>query len=167
MLDVGHRAPDFIAEDQYGERCTLDQLVKDGPVVLYFYPRDFSFVCTQQACAFRDEHELLTFAGATVCGVNGATVESHGDFADAHNIPFPLVSDSGGDIADLYQVGSILGLVRQRVTYVIDRDKTVRGVHHHELSTRRHLDGVFDTLEGMGLPLDEARTMLARAGGAA
>ena len=59
MLSIGDTAPDFEGTDQHGQALRRDDLVTDSAVVLYFYPRDFSPICTKQACLLRDVHDDL------------------------------------------------------------------------------------------------------------
>jgi len=142
VLAVGDRAPDFEGVDQSGRRWTLDELVKDSSIVLYFYPKDFTPVCTKEACLFRDAHEELAASGAKVVGVSADDGITHAKFAEHHRLPFPLLSDPEKRIATAYQARQFLGLFSKRVTYVIDQRKHVRGVFHHELSAQKHLDEV-------------------------
>lgn len=151
MLQVGDLAPDFRSTDQHGYACTLDNLLRDGPLVLYFYPRDFSFVCTKEACAFRDEHAAFTIAGALICGVSTDSSESHERFAAANEIPFPLVADEKKEIVRSYDVEAFFGVFAKRVTYVIGQDRRIASVHHHELSPRRHVEEVKRTLITLGV----------------
>ena len=150
MLSIGDTAPDFEGTDQRGERVTLDALVKDGPIVLYFYPRDFTPVCTAQACTFRDAHEELAGAGVRVVGVSQDDVASHAKFAAAHRVPYPLIADPEKRIHRAYEARQLLGLLTRRVTYVIDRQKKVRAAYHHELSAGKHLAAVRKVLGELG-----------------
>jgi peroxiredoxin Q/BCP len=142
VLSVGDKAPDFEGIDQFGKKWTLDELVKDRSIVLYFYPKDFTPVCTKEACLFRDAHEELAKGGISVVGISMDDAESHARFAEQHRLPFPLLSDPDKRIANAYGARQLLGLFAKRVTYVIDREKRVRGAFHHELSAQRHLDDV-------------------------
>jgi peroxiredoxin Q/BCP len=150
MLKPGDRAPDFDAKDQEDRVVRLSSLLASGPVVLYFYPRDFTRVCTAQACLFRDAHsELQALGGAQVVGVNVGDATSHGAFSRKHQLNFPLVVDEGGRIARAYGVNRPLGLFTKRVTFVIAADGVVRGVFHHELSAERHLEDVRNALAAL------------------
>jgi peroxiredoxin Q/BCP len=142
VLSAGDRAPDFEGTDQSGKRWTLDELVKDASIVLYFYPKDFTPVCTKEACLFRDAHEELAQSGIKVVGVSMDDGDSHAKFAEHHHLPFPLLSDPDKRIAAAYGARQLLGLFSKRVTYVIDRQKRVVGAFHHELSAQKHLDAV-------------------------
>jgi thioredoxin-dependent peroxiredoxin len=142
MLQVGDQAPPFQGADQAGREVALDALVQKGPVVLYFYPKDFTRVCTQQACMFRDAYSELKDQAAEVVGVSVDGDETHRRFAQKHDVGFPLLSDKSRRISRDYGVQRLFGLFTKRVTFVIDREQRIRGVFHHEMSARKHLDEV-------------------------
>jgi peroxiredoxin Q/BCP len=143
VLQVGSEAPEFEAPDQFGEQRTLRSLLEDGRhLVLYFYPKDFTFVCTKEACLFRDHFEEIAEAGGAIAGVSADDVDSHERFASAHQLPFPLLSDPERKIASDFEITRRFGLMAKRVTYVIAPDRKVVGVLHHELSAAKHLAGV-------------------------
>jgi peroxiredoxin Q/BCP len=142
VLSIGDEAPDFGGVDQAGRRVTLRELVRDSAIVLYFYPRDFTPVCTAQACLFRDATEELAAEGVKVVGVSEDDTASHAKFAEAHRVPYTLLSDPDRSIQKAYGARQLLGLLAKRVTYVIDQNKKIRAVYHHELSARKHLDAV-------------------------
>jgi peroxiredoxin Q/BCP len=149
VLSIGDTAPDFDGVDQNGQRQTLSDLVKESAVVLYFYPKDFTPVCTAQACLFRDSREELAREGVNVVGVSADDTASHGEFAKKHNVGFPLLSDPDKRIQKAYEARQVLGLFPKRVTYLIDRNKKIRGVFHHELSAQKHLDDVRGALKSL------------------
>lgn len=147
MLAVGDEAPDFQGPDQDGRKLTLGGLLEQGKLVLYFYPRDFTTVCTAQGCVFRDADATLADLGAQVVGVSSDTVESHRGFAEKHEIGFRLIADPDLVIIKAYDVNRWLLGFAKRVTYVIGRDRRILGVFHHELSAQKHLDDVRRVLE--------------------
>ena len=146
MLKVGDQAPFFRGIDQQGRDVALDSLLENGPVVLYFYPKDFTPVCTKEACLFRDAHAELAEKGAQVVGVSVDTDETHRAFAEKHSITFPLLSDPNRKLARDYGATFPFGLGTQRVTYVIGPDAKIRGAFHHELSAQKHIDDVMALL---------------------
>jgi peroxiredoxin Q/BCP len=150
VLSIGDRAPDFEGVDQDGRRVTLDELVKDAGIVLYFYPKDFTPVCTAQACLFRDSNAELAQAGVKVVGVSGDDPESHARFAKKHHVPYTLLSDPEKSIQKAFEARQLLGMLAKRVTYVIGQDKKIRAVFHHELSAQKHLDAVRAALKSPG-----------------
>ncbi len=93
MLANGQKAPEFELPDQDGRKQTLKSLLKDGPLILYFYPADFTPGCTKEACSFRDLHQELLKAKLRVVGVSPQDVDSHRRFAEKHGLNFPLLAD--------------------------------------------------------------------------
>ncbi|HEX3775846.1 MAG TPA: peroxiredoxin [Polyangiaceae bacterium] len=141
MLKVGSAAPDFSGTDQHGEQISLGSLLERGKLVLYFYPKDFTPVCTAQACTFRDAASDLADLGSNVVGVSGDSANSHERFGQKHKLPFSLLSDPDHRIIKAYDATWLFGRIR-RVTYVIGADRKVLGAFHHELSAAKHLDDV-------------------------
>ncbi len=95
-LKVGDRAPDFSATTQDDSTIRLSDFVGERGLVLFFYPKDGTPVCTKEACSFRDSYEQFVEAGAEVVGVSGDSAQSHQAFAEQHRLSFPLISDSDG-----------------------------------------------------------------------
>ena len=125
-IRAGDKAPDFTLPSQSGEQVRLYDRLGERVVVLYFYPRDDTRGCTAEACGFRDSFEDFTDAGAEVIGVSSDSVDRHAAFAGKHKLPFTLLSDQGGQVRKSYGVPAVLGMVPGRVTYVIDREGTIR-----------------------------------------
>lgn len=128
LLSVGDPAPDFMALDQRGEVRQLSLLRRRRPMVLFFYPRDGTPGCTEEACAFRDAWTRLQSSGAVVVGVSTDGVDAHARFAEEHELPFPLLSDPDGEVLGRYGVPSMLGM-SARVTFVIDREGNIARVY--------------------------------------
>jgi peroxiredoxin Q/BCP len=103
MLKVGDTAPDFTALDDSGRKVRLKDL-RGRQVVLYFYPKDDTPGCTQEACDFRDRHTAFTARGAVVLGVSVDPVASHAKFKTKHGLPFPLLSDEDHHLVEAYGV---------------------------------------------------------------
>lgn len=146
-LTPGSIAPDFEGVDQNGATVTLDGLLAGGRLVLYFYPRDFTRVCTAEACLFRDATRELSQLNANIAGVSTDAAESHARFATQHQIGFRLIADPERRITRAYDADRWLGFTK-RVTYVIDADKKILGAFHHELSAQKHLQDVRRVLLG-------------------
>lgn len=149
MLEVGQLAPAFSGRDQNGNLVRSEELLAKGPVVLYFYPKDFTPGCTREACMFRDAFEDLEGHGASIVGVSADDEASHKRFAERYRIPFSLLSDPDRALARQYGIVRPLGLGARRVTFVIGRDGKLRGVFHHELSMSRHVTDVQSLLTRM------------------
>ena len=125
MLRTGQIAPDFELLDQNGALVSLDTLVEAGEVILYFYPADFTPICTAQACAFRDTFEDLASVDVQIVGVSPQSADSHQRFSLQNAIPFPVLVDVKKRVIRAYGVDGPLGFGVRRVTYLIDRTKRV------------------------------------------
>jgi peroxiredoxin Q/BCP len=146
-IGVGDEAPDFTLPSQSGEQVRLYDRIGERVVVLYFYPKDETSGCTAEACAFRDSHEVFSDAGAEVIGISSDSVDRHAAFADHHKLPFTLLSDEGGKVRKLYRVPAALGFIPGRVTYVIDREGTVRLVVNSLMNIGGHINDALDVVK--------------------
>jgi len=152
MLRPGTPAPDFEATGHDGRRIRLSEFRGQKNVVLFFYPRDFTPVCTREVCAFRDAREELGGFDAEILGVSTDGEGEHARFAQTHGLTFPLLADESGAIGKRYDVLSGLRSFLNRaarVTYVIDKEGIIRGAIHSELSVGKHLDQVRRVLESL------------------
>jgi thioredoxin-dependent peroxiredoxin len=128
-LQPGTTAPDFELPDASGTLVRLSQYRGKKAVVVYFYPKDDTGVCTKQACSFRDNFARFEGAGAVILGISDDSVASHGTFAAKYGLPFTLLSDEGGRVRKLFGVAKRFGILAGRVTFVIDREGVVRHVY--------------------------------------
>lgn len=119
----GSAAPEFSLLDQSGQTHRLSDYAGRW-LVLYFYPKDDTPGCTQEACRFRDDIGVLGNLNAAIVGVSTDDVQSHTDFAKKYQLPFPLLSDPGGQTAEAYGSLLNLGLIRfaRRHTFIIAPD---------------------------------------------
>jgi thioredoxin-dependent peroxiredoxin len=127
---AGDKAPPFQAPLDSGKTATLQDLMGDKGVVLYFYPKDETPGCVTQACTFQGKLAEFQKAGYTVVGVSEDTPVSHQTFRSKHNLTFSLVSDKDHAIAKLYNVpveADPVGTVGfRRTTFVISKDGVIR-----------------------------------------
>jgi thioredoxin-dependent peroxiredoxin len=148
-IKVGDRAPDFTLPDQHGHPVRLSDFRGRKAVVLYFYPKDDTPGCTKEACAFRDQYQDFTDAGAEVIGVSSDSADSHAKFVGKYHLPFTLVADRGGTVRKQYGVPATFGLLPGRVTYVIDREGVVRHVFNSQLQAAQHVAEALGTLRAL------------------
>ncbi len=145
---VGETAPEFSGESDGGKISLADYRGRKN-VVLYFYPGDFTLVCTKEACGFRDIYEDLKGADTEVIGVSTDSNDSHKKFVAEYKLPFPLLSDKDKKIATAYGatnlISDLLGRV-SRITYVIDKNGKIAAMLKSELSATKHVQGVKDAL---------------------
>jgi peroxiredoxin len=129
-IDVGAKAPDFTLPNQDREPVTLSEQLKNGPVVLAFFPAAFSSVCTTEMCTFRDSAAELNKVHAKVLGVSVDTFFALKAWADAQKLDFPLLSDFNKTVVRQYDVVNpdMIGLkdIAKRAVFVIDRGGVVR-----------------------------------------
>lgn len=143
-LRVGERAPNFDATSSDGKSVSLASLLGKKNVVLYFYPADFTAVCTRETCGFRDAYAELGSQDTEVIGVSVDSDESHQKFAEKYKVPFPLIADPSREIARAYQATGLLGNLlgkTSRVTYVIDKRGLIAGVFTSEIFAGKHVEG--------------------------
>ena len=138
-IDVGDQAPDFAVTSHDGHEIRLSDFRDDNVVVLFFYPKDGTPMCTKEACAFRDAYQDFAEAGAVVIGVSADSEDRHRGFAAKNDLPFHLVSDTDGSLRRLFNVPKTMGFLPGRVTYVIDKTRTVRLLFNSQMSTDGHV----------------------------
>jgi peroxiredoxin Q/BCP len=147
-LKVGDPMPDTTLVGAEGPLQLRDKLGK--PLVVYFYPKDETYGCTKEACKFRDEYESFVAVGADVIGVSSDDAASHDKFKANHRLPFTLLSDPGGKVAQAWGVKDMF-IIPGRVTYVFDK----AGVLRHR----------FDSAIRFGKHVDEALAVVRRLAG--
>ncbi len=138
-LKIGDKAPDFSATTYEGDRIGLSDFVGKRSVVIFFYPKDGTPVCTQEACAFRDSYEKFVEAGTEVIGVSSDRDEVHRDFAQKHKLSFPLISDPDESLRRAFGVPKTFGLLPGRVTYVIDKQGIIRHIFSAQFASDEHV----------------------------
>lgn len=146
-LELGAPAPAFELKDQHGNSHTVEDY-QGKWLVLYFYPKDDTPGCTTEACAFRDEYKVITALNTQVIGVSVDDQQSHADFAEKYNLPFPLLSDEDGLIADKYGALASLGPIKfaKRHTIIIGPQGQIRKVYR-SVNASRHSQEVIADLQ--------------------
>ena len=121
-LPLGTPAPDFALPDDQGNQVSLSAL-RGKNVVLVFYPRDETTVCTKQLCEFRDQWDEVRAKNTVVFGVNPQDAETHAKFRGNREYPFPLLTDKGQRMGEMYHTK---GLIVKRTVYLIGPDGIIR-----------------------------------------
>lgn len=138
MLKTGSKAPEFVLPNDQGDDTSLTDLLKDGPLILYFYPADFTPGCTKEACSIRDIHQDLVAVGLRVAGVSPQDADSHQRFRKEHNLPFELLSDPDKIAVKMYDVDGPLGIGVRRATFLISQDRTIQDAVLADILIGRH-----------------------------
>lgn len=124
--EVGEKAPGFtLPADGWENTVSLENLTAEGPVVLFFYPGDWSSVCTDQMGQLEAGRGLFEEQGARVAAISVDSPWSHRAFAEDRGISFPLLSDFEKEVIEDYGVRHEQGFPR-RAYFVIDRDGVIR-----------------------------------------
>ena len=150
MLHIGSKAPDLTLRDHEGRPFRLADAWSDKHVVLFFYPKAHTSVCTKEACAFRDALANITAKGAVIIGISNDDSATQQDFRSMYQLPFMLLSDADGQAASAYGVRSFFGLMSGRVTYVVQQGGIIRGAYSGLLKADAHVQQALRTLEGQG-----------------
>ena len=152
MLSKGDQAPPFEGTDQSGNTLSLTALLGNGPVMLYFYPADFTPICTAQACAFRDRQDALDEASVQIVGVSPQSESSHQRFADSYDLGFPLIPDQAKRIIKAYGVDGPFGIGVRRATFLIGTDGRIRDRVVSDLFVGSHTDFIKSALKNLETP---------------
>lgn len=139
-IEVGSKIPSFVLPDQNGNSFDIQSVLGKKNLVIYFYPKDETKGCTDQACSFRDQYDDFKDADAEVIGISSDRVESHKKFAEKHNLGFILLSDTDGKVRKEFGVPTnLFGLIPGRVTYVVDKKGIVILKFNSQTDTDKHI----------------------------
>ncbi|MCJ8011736.1 thioredoxin-dependent thiol peroxidase [Paenibacillus sp. KQZ6P-2] len=149
-LAIGQEVPDFTLPASNGEEITLSSY-RGRKVILYFYPKDMTQACTEEACSFRDSHHILEAKGAVVLGISPDPVKSHVKFKDKHELPFILLSDEDHKVSELYHVWQLkkmygreyMGIVRS--TFLIDEEGKLLN-EWRKVKVKGHIEDILSAL---------------------
>jgi len=145
MVKEGEIAPDFSLEAHDGRIIKMHDFLGKKNVVLYFYIKDNTLGCTRETCGFRDMYERLKQHDFEIFGISPDGIESHQKFAKEHDVPFPLLSDKGKQVAKAYGALGMMGLMNKRITFVIGMDGRVNRIVEG-LGAGKHLDEIAKTM---------------------
>ncbi len=138
-LVVGDPVPSFKLTDQNGHVFNSTDYIGKNVLVIYFYPKDESMVCTKEACSFRDSFNDFTKAGAEVIGINGGTVASHKEFTDHYKLPFILLSDPGNKVYELFGVKNKM-FMTGRETFIVGLNGKIAFTYTAMMEGKKHAD---------------------------
>lgn len=147
-VQIGDIAPDFCLPDPQGELVSLKDFRGKATVVLFFYPRDYTPICTLESIAFRDSYEDFKRVGAEVIGISEDDPQSHAGFCAKHNLPFKLLTDKSHETLKKYGAHSFFGGMN-RVTYVIGKDGVVKSIYHSALRAKKHVSTALEAAQAL------------------
>jgi thioredoxin-dependent peroxiredoxin len=148
MLQLRDKAPDFTLPDQDGRLVTLSEACAEGPVLVYFYPADFTPGCTKEACAIRDMHDDIASSGVRVLGISPQDSASHTRFRARYALPFALLADPTKTAVRAYGVDGPLGIGVRRATFLVNRERVIESSVVADLRIGRHEDFIRAVVAG-------------------
>lgn len=138
-LAVGDQVPEFVANDDKNQEFSSQSIIGKKPLVIYFYPKNFTPGCTKEACDFRDGYEDFKALGAEVIGISSDSAKSHEKFKNRYRLPYTFLSDKGGKLRKLFGVKSeLFGLLPGRETFVIDKKGVVQ-LKFNSINAAKHM----------------------------
>ena len=140
MLNTGDKAPEFVLNNHEGIETSLSDLLQNGPLILYFYPADFTPGCTKEACSIRDIHTDIQSVGLQVAGISPQDEDSHSRFREEHNLPFILLSDPEKVAIKMFDVDGPFGVGVRRATFLISQDRSIKGAMLADVRIGRHTE---------------------------
>ena len=146
-LKVGDQAPDFTLPSTTGSDFNLRRHAAGKPVILYFYPKDFTTVCTREACEFRDTFSFLRNLDVQVLGISRDDVATHRRFQVVHHLPFDLLADVDGKVAESYRAPLPFIRLTRRITYLLDKQHTVVAAYENLFDATNHIRTVVEKLK--------------------
>ena len=134
LKSINEEAPNFTSQDQFDKTISLYDILEKSHVILYFYPKNYTPGCTNQACNLSENIQALQNHGLTVIGISKDSIESHQKFSEKYNLKFSLISDSSLEIHNLYGTWQMkksygkeyMGTVR--TTFLINNEKNILSV---------------------------------------
>jgi peroxiredoxin Q/BCP len=148
-LTIGDTIPTFSLSDQDGQRFNSSDYLGKNYLVIFFYPKDESMVCTKEACSFRDRYSDLVKAGAIVIGINGGSVDSHKKFQQHDQLPYPLLSDSANKVLTAFGIPKQF-FMTGRKTFVVDKTGKIVFTYNSSLKGSRHAEEALAFLKKNG-----------------
>ena len=140
-IKIGEQLPSFSLLNQNGALTSIDEIRKDKHLVLYFYPKDETLVCTREACAFRDDYTKFEEYNCSIVGISADSPASHKSFVKNHSLPFTLLSDEKNKVRNLLGVPrDVLGLISGRYTYVINKKGIIVHIFNDHFSASKHIN---------------------------
>ena len=138
------KAPEVLGTDASGKEIKLSDY-HGRKLVLYFYPKDSTPGCTNEACNLRDNYSELRRQGYEVVGVSIDSAKSHLRFAEKNNLPFPLISDTEKQLVQAFGVWGEKKMAGRtymgtyRTTFIIDEEGIVeRVIGPKEIKVKEH-----------------------------
>lgn len=146
-LEIGQYIPEFSLPAQDGSMFNSSDVIGKKPMVIFFYPKDFTPGCIKEVCSFRDSYEEFTELGALVIGISSDSENSHRKFASKYRLPFILLADTNKKVRRLFNVeGSLFNLLPGRETYLVNKEGKILMVFN-SIDASKHMNKALDALK--------------------
>jgi thioredoxin-dependent peroxiredoxin len=146
-LKKGRKAPDFQLPSSKDRNFRLSETLAGYPCILYFYPKDFTPGCTQEACDFRDNFSFFRELDIDVVGISRDTVATHKKFIKANRLPFELLSDEKGEVSKKYEALVPLLGVNRRITYLLDKEHKIAASFESMFAAGKHIKNMVQAVK--------------------
>ena len=147
-MEIGDKVPDFLGKDENGNEIKMQDFA-GKKLVLYFYPKDSTPGCTQEACNLRDNYERMLSKGYAVVGVSVQDEKSHKRFIEKNNLPFPLIADTEMVLNNAFGVWGEKSMCGRkymgtfRTTFIIDEEGKVEQIFRpKEIKVKAHAEQI-------------------------
>ncbi|MBQ5981196.1 MAG: thioredoxin-dependent thiol peroxidase [Prevotella sp.] len=147
-MEIGDKVPDYLGTDENGNEIRVQDFA-GKKLVLYFYPKDSTPGCTQEACNLRDNYERMLAKGYAVVGVSVQDAKSHKKFIEKHQLPFPLIADTEMELNKAFGVWGEKSMYGRkymgtlRTTFVINEEGIVEQViKPKEIKVKNHAEQI-------------------------
>ena len=139
-LKINDKAPNFTLASTDGTDFTLNIDAAGKPCIIYFYPKDFTGVCTAEACEFRDTFSHFRNLNIDIYGISRDDIPTHQLFKKAHNLPFDLLADTDGKVAAAY--GATVPIIKftRRITFLLDPRHRIAAIYENLFSAGKHIE---------------------------
>jgi peroxiredoxin Q/BCP len=148
MIEIGDKVPEFLGRDENGNEIKMQDFA-GKKLVLYFYPKDSTPGCTQEACNLRDNYERMLAKGYAVVGVSVQDEKSHKRFIEKNNLPFPLIADTEMVLNNAFGVWGEKSMCGRkymgtfRTTFIIDEEGKVEQIFRpKEIKVKAHAEQI-------------------------
>lgn len=147
-IKVGDTLPSFSLPNQEGQLVAIDSLRAGKNLVLFFYPKDETLICTKEACGFRNDFDEFKKYNCVVVGISADSPQSHKSFKEHHNLPYTLLSDDQNKVRKLLGLGNdFLGLLPGRYTLVINKEGIIKLIFNAHFTATNHISKSLETLQ--------------------
>jgi len=148
-VSIGMTIPEFSLQNQSGDWVHSSSFY-GKKTVLFFYPKDDTFLCTKEACSFRDHYQEFIKHNIQVIGISSDSISSHQSFIKKNSLPYPLLSDESSKVREIMGIpNGLFGLLPGRVTFCIDEHGIIKYIFNSSFSADNHVNEalrVFDII---------------------